>query len=99
MDKKKTTVKIKEIQRNKGLGEMSPEAFKYVLSRDNYTKIIIDEKADAEFMLHTCFGKDTQLRKDLLIDHDDVSVDLGNKTTNKTLDAFVIDSKNVEVKL
>ncbi len=80
--KKKSTVKIKEIQRNKGLGEMSPEAFKYVLNREEYTKIVIEEEADAKHMLHTCFGKDTQLRKDLLIDDNDVNVDLG-KTKRK----------------
>lgn len=76
--KKKPSIKIKEIQRNKGLGEMSPEAFKYVLNREEYTKIVIEEEADAKHMLHTCFGKDTQLRKDLLIDDEDVNVDLGN---------------------
>lgn len=77
--KKKSSVKIKEIQRNKGLGEMSPEAFKYVLNREEYTKIIIDKEEDAKHMLHTCFGKDTQLRKDLLIDDEDVNVDLGSQ--------------------
>lgn len=68
--KKRSDVKIKEIQRNKGLGEMSPEAFKYVLSREEYTRITIDELDEAKHMLHTCFGKDTQLRKDLLLDED-----------------------------
>jgi DNA gyrase subunit B len=77
--KKKSSVKIKEIQRNKGLGEMSPEAFKYVLNREEYTKIIIEKEEDAKHMLHTCFGKDTQLRKDLLIDDEDVNVDLGSQ--------------------
>ena len=61
---------------------MSPEAFKYVLNREEYTKIVIEEEADAKHMLHTCFGKDTQLRKDLLIDDNDVNVDLG-KTKRK----------------
>jgi DNA gyrase subunit B len=69
--------KVKEIQRNKGLGEMSPEAFKYVLGKEEYTKIIVDEQTDAKAMLHTCFGKDTQLRKDLLIDHDQSMVTSG----------------------
>lgn len=63
---------IKEIQRNKGLGEMSPEAFKYVLSRDTYTKITVDHMEASKQMLHTCFGKDTQLRKDLLIDEQEL---------------------------
>ena len=63
-------VVIKEIQRNKGLGEMSPEAFKYVLNREDYTKITIDHLDKSKHMLHTCFGKDTQLRKDLLLDEE-----------------------------
>ncbi|MFG1522013.1 toprim domain-containing protein [Halobacteriovorax sp. ZH1_bin.1] len=63
-------VKIKEIHRNKGLGEMSPEAWKYVLSKDEYTKIVIDQKSKAKEMLNICFGKDTNLRKDLLLDED-----------------------------
>ena len=91
--KRKPGIKIREIQRNKGLGEMSPEAFKHVLSREDYTKIIIEEKADAQHMLHTCFGKDTQLRKDLLIDDEGVNVDMGSaskktikkKVTKKTV--------------
>ncbi|MFZ4714385.1 MAG: toprim domain-containing protein [Bacteriovoracaceae bacterium] len=66
---KKKGVTIKEIQRNKGLGEMSPEAFKYVLSRKEFTKITVKDMAAAKHMLETCFGKDTQLRKDLLIDN------------------------------
>ena len=63
------SVKIKEIQRNKGLGEMSPEAWKYVVSRENYTKISSENIENSKEMLNVCFGKDTQLRKDLLIDH------------------------------
>lgn len=78
--KNRKDIKIKEIQRNKGLGEMSPEAFKYVLSRDNYTKITVDSIEDAKHMLHTCFGKDTQLRKDLLIDEDTESKAVKNPT-------------------
>lgn len=80
--KKKQTVKIKEIQRNKGLGEMSPEAFKYVLSREEYTKITIDHLDEAKHMLHTCFGKDTQLRKDLLLDSE-TSVSSTKKSKSK----------------
>lgn len=69
--KKRNDLKIREIQRNKGLGEMSPEAFKYVLNREEYTKITTDNMEDSKSMLHTCFGKDTQLRKDLLLDEDE----------------------------
>ncbi len=66
--KKKKDITIKEIQRNKGLGEMSPEAFKYVLSRGDYTKITTEHLIESKKMLEVCFGRDTQLRKDLLID-------------------------------
>lgn len=66
--KRDKSIKIKEIQRNKGLGEMSPEAFKYVLNRREYTKIATDDMKQSKAMLNVCFGKDTQLRKDLLID-------------------------------
>ena len=94
---KKKNLKIKEIQRNKGLGEMSPEAFKYVLNREEYTKITTDHIEAAKHMLHVCFGKDTQLRKDLLIDDEDVDVTIKGvlqgtvtnsshkKTTKKTV--------------
>jgi DNA gyrase subunit B len=74
-DLKKTNVKIKEIQRNKGLGEMSPEAFKYTLSRDEYTKITVEDINSAKRMLDVCFGKDTNLRKELLLDPDSSGVD------------------------
>lgn len=73
--KKKRDIKIKEIQRNKGLGEMSPEAFKYVLNREEYTRITTDNIDEAKNMLHVCFGKDTQLRKDLLLDEEDFQPD------------------------
>ncbi len=66
--------KVKEIQRNKGLGEMSQDAFKWVLSRDEYTKITIEDLTRAKEMLNICFGKDANLRKDLLIDHEGYSV-------------------------
>ncbi|PIK15289.1 toprim domain-containing protein [Halobacteriovorax sp. JY17] len=63
-----TKLKIKEIQRNKGLGEMSPEAWKHVLSRDSFTVISADSVSKAKEMLNVCFGKDTSLRKELLMD-------------------------------
>lgn len=72
---KKSGTKIKEIQRNKGLGEMSPEAFKYVLAREEYTKINVEDIQSAKHMLDVCFGRDTNLRKDLLIDAESTGVD------------------------
>lgn len=68
--KENKKIKIKEIYRNKGLGEMSPEAWKYVMNRDEYTVIKIDDIKEAKQTLEVCFGKDTNLRKDLLIDKD-----------------------------
>ncbi len=66
--KEKKTIKIKEIQRNKGLGEMSQDAFKYVLSRDEFTKITVEDMKASKKMLDVCFGKDSQPRKELLMD-------------------------------
>ncbi len=77
------SLKIKEIQRNKGLGEMSPEAFKYVLGRKEFTKITIKDLNSSKDMLETCFGKDTQLRKDLLLDVKGTTVTLGNIAQKK----------------
>jgi len=82
-DLKKSQVKIKEIQRNKGLGEMSPEAFKYTLSRDEYTKITVDDMSQARRMLEVCFGKDTNLRKELLLDPDSSGVDHSEEESAK----------------
>jgi DNA gyrase/topoisomerase IV subunit B len=67
---KKSNVKIREIQRNKGLGEMSPEAFKHTLNRDEFTKINVENMQTAKHMLDVCFGKDTNLRKELLLDEE-----------------------------
>lgn len=68
---KKTQKSIKEIQRNKGLGEMSEEAFRHVLQNEIFTKITINDVKDARKMLEVCFGKETSLRKELLLDDDD----------------------------
>lgn len=66
--KEKKEIQIKEIQRNKGLGEMSAEAFKYVMQKEHFVQISVDDAKDAQDMLDVCFGKDTQKRKDLLVD-------------------------------
>ena len=74
--KDQKSTKIKAIHRNKGLGEMSPDAWKYVMSRESYTKITVEDKGIARAMLDVCFGKDSNPRKDLLLDQEgeDVSV-------------------------
>lgn len=61
-------IKIKEIQRNKGLGEMSPEAFRELLARKDYIKITVEDMQSAKRTLEVCFGKDSNLRKELLLD-------------------------------
>ena len=71
---KKSNVKIREIQRNKGLGEMSPEAFKHTLSREEFCKINVDDMNSAKHTLDICFGKDTNLRKELLLDTESTGI-------------------------
>lgn len=65
---KDSATKIKAIHRNKGLGEMSPEAWKYVMSKEGYTRITVEHAGDAKKMLNVCFGKDSNPRKALLLD-------------------------------
>ncbi|MBT3983156.1 MAG: hypothetical protein HOE90_17515 [Bacteriovoracaceae bacterium] len=89
---KKKNSGIREIQRNKGLGEMSPEAWKYVLSRDGYTQIAVEDKSATKHMLNVCFGKETQLRKNLLLDEDSKS------TSRKTVKKAAAKAKKVVVK-
>ncbi len=81
--KARKDLKIREIQRNKGLGEMSQEAFKHVLQRKDWTKITVKDMKSAKNMLETCFGKESQLRKDLLIDSEEIEVDLDNVIAGK----------------
>jgi DNA gyrase subunit B len=76
--REKKDIKIREIMRNKGLGEMSQEAFKHVLQRKGFTIISIKNLAASKDMLETCFGKESQLRKDLLIDSEKIEVDIFN---------------------
>jgi DNA gyrase subunit B len=71
---KKSSVKIKEIQRNKGLGEMSPEAFKHTLNREEFTIIQVENMSSAKHTLDICFGKDTNLRKELLLDTESTGI-------------------------
>ena len=87
--KNRKDIKIKEIMRNKGLGEMSQEAFKHVLSRKEFTRITVKDMNASKAMLETCFGKESQLRKDLLIDSEEIDIDLtniiaGNKAKKKS---------------
>jgi DNA gyrase/topoisomerase IV subunit B len=83
--RKNKSTKIKEIMRNKGLGEMSPEAWKYVMARDSYTVLEVDDGKVARQMLEVCFGKDSAPRKELLIDKgsSDISVQRGGGAAKK----------------
>lgn len=84
--KKKSGKKIKEIQRNKGLGEMSPEAFQHVLSREIYTKITVEDMMSAKQMLQVCFGKDSTPRKELLLDkEEEVNAKKASKSKSKAV--------------
>lgn len=82
---KKKGIKIKAIHRNKGLGEMSPDAWKYVMAREEYTKITVNDMKESKGILDVCFGKDSSPRKDLLIDHSDNSAEEILVTTTKSM--------------
>jgi len=69
--KKKNLKIIREIHRNKGLGEMSQEAWKHVLSNKDFTRIDISDLEAAKGMLAVCFAKDSAPRKNLLLDEED----------------------------
>ena len=47
---------------------MSPEAWKYVMKKGDYTTITVADMTACREMLDVCFGKDTIKRKDLLMD-------------------------------
>ncbi|RLA65414.1 MAG: hypothetical protein DRQ88_03310 [Epsilonproteobacteria bacterium] len=83
--KKNKSFKIKEIMRNKGLGEMSPEAWNFVMARENYTILKVDGSKAAKQMLEVCFGKDSAPRKELLIDQGlgNISVQRGSVKAKK----------------
>ena len=55
---------------------MSPEAFKHTLSRDEFCKITVDDLSSAKQTLDICFGKDTNLRKELLLDSESTGAEV-----------------------
>jgi DNA gyrase/topoisomerase IV subunit B len=96
---KNSSVKIREIQRNKGLGEMSPEAFKHTLNREEFTKINVDNMQTAKHMLDVCFGKDTNLRKELLLDEASTgNLNEEEVATSKTTKKIPKTTKNIKSK-
>ncbi|MGB0454280.1 MAG: toprim domain-containing protein [Bacteriovoracaceae bacterium] len=82
-DLKKKAKTIKAIHRNKGLGEMSPEAWKYVMAKESYTVISAKDVGDSKEMLNICFGKDSSLRKELLMDESATGEKIGITSTRK----------------
>lgn len=68
------------IERNKGLGEMSPEAFyETVLNPEKRTlrRITIEDVEKAEAALHLTMGDNSQERKDFMGDNFQVAIDSG----------------------
>lgn len=55
---------------------MSPEAFKHTLSREEFCKITVDDMSSAKQTLDICFGKDTNLRKELLLDSESTGAEV-----------------------
>ena len=96
--KSKNLKSIKQVHRNKGLGEMSPQAWKYIMNRDSYTKIEAPDSNDAKEMLNICFGKDSSLRKELLIDQespDEGPIKVSKTTKNTKAPKKVVKKKRV----
>lgn len=94
---KNSGAKIKEIHRNKGLGEMSPEAWKHLLGREEYTIITVEDGSKAREMLNICFGKDSAPRKDLLMDGDGSSFG-ENISVSSTVKDASFDSQKMKAK-
>jgi DNA gyrase subunit B len=63
--KSKKSLKIKRINRNKGLGEMSREAWDYLMKETEYQTLLIDDESEIQKVLSICFSKDSGPRKEL----------------------------------
>lgn len=92
----KDGIKVKAINRNKGLGEMSEQAWRHVLSRGDYTKIMIDDATEAKNMLNVCFGKDSAPRKDLLMDSNNSGEQISVEKDGKQMHAKKSEKKEVK---
>ncbi|MBT6326701.1 MAG: hypothetical protein HOJ35_12080, partial [Bdellovibrionales bacterium] len=95
--KSKNSKMIREIHRNKGLGEMSQEAWKHVLSNKDFTRIDISDFEAAKEMLTVCFAKDSAPRKNLLLDEEDRGKisPIENKVTKKKVTKKKVTKKKV----
>ena len=65
--KKNKKIHIKNIHRNKGLGEMSDDAWKYVMDKEEFTVVEDPNGKETKQTLEICFGKDADERKKLLL--------------------------------
>jgi len=79
-------LKIKEIHRNKGLGEMSKDAYKYVIRDAVWSKISIENKSESDDILDVCFAKSAERRKELMMadGHNVKGYSAKKKTKRKT---------------
>ena len=62
---------------------MSTDAWKYVMSKQEYTRIEITNKKDARKTLEICFGKDTEKRKDLLLDESSNTIEVSGRKAQR----------------
>ena len=66
-----------EITRFKGLGEISPDEFKHFIGKDiRLEPVLLDQKSSISELLNYYMGKNTQGRKDFIIDNLRVEKDL-----------------------
>ena len=79
-EKKEAIAKLKgkpEITRFKGLGEISPDEFKYFIGEDiRLAPVMIDKQTGVEEMLEFYMGKNTPDRQNFIIDNLKVELDL-----------------------
>jgi topoisomerase-4 subunit B len=70
-----------EITRFKGLGEISPDEFKYFIGEDiRLDPIMLDKSTTTEDLLQFYMGKNTQDRQKFIIENLKVDLDTGDET-------------------
>lgn len=72
-----------EITRFKGLGEISPDEFKYFIGEDmRIDPVLMDKHTTVDELLAFYMGKNTQDRQNFIIDNLKVELDLIEEKTN-----------------
>lgn len=75
-----------EITRFKGLGEISPDEFKYFIGDDiRLEPVILSKEASIDSILSYFMGKNTQERQDFIIDNLRIEKDLATELNEDTL--------------